>query len=94
MRSEADRGERASDKQFGKLAHVGFIEPTLTLIARPVCNLVMERLDNEFVSGFRKLPSSARTRVLRSVSITEARNREGASNLRCRRAMPRIFLIS
>lgn len=47
-----------SDKQFGKLARAGFIEPTpLTLIARPVCNLVMERRDNEFVSRFRKLPS-------------------------------------
>lgn len=48
---------QASDKQFGKLARTGFIESTLTLIARPVCNLVMERLDNEFVSRFRKLPS-------------------------------------
>lgn len=46
---------KASDKQFGKLAPAGFIEATLTLIARPVCNLVMERLDNESVSGFRKL---------------------------------------
>lgn len=47
----------APDKQFGKLVRTGFIELTLTLIARPVCNLVMERLDNEFVSRFRKLSS-------------------------------------
>jgi len=47
----------ASDKQFGKLVRTGFIELALTLIARPVCNLVMERLDNEFVSRFRKLSS-------------------------------------
>lgn len=47
----------AADKQFGKLARTGFIEPALTLIARPVCNLVMERLDNELVSGFQKLSS-------------------------------------
>lgn len=43
---------KAPDKQFGKLARAGFIEPALTLIARPVCNLVMERPDNEFVSRF------------------------------------------
>lgn len=43
---------KTPDKQFGKLARAGFIEPALTLIARPVCNLVMEWPDNEFVSRF------------------------------------------
>lgn len=46
---------KLSDKQFGKLARAGFIEVTVTLIARLVCNLVMERPDNELVSGLRKV---------------------------------------